>query len=131
MFGGKLAVLQAPIFDGLLLDPISLFDDGRGPAELDIRGRHVVQALMVALMIVVLDHGLEVAGQEVILQHDAIIQGLVPAFDLVPGLRVQRSAADMAHVLGFDVLGQFARDVARAFVAEQPGLVQHRGAVAA
>jgi len=42
-----------------------------------------------------------------------------------------RGAADMAHLVGLDILRQFARDVAGAVVAEQPGLVQHRGAVAA
>jgi hypothetical protein len=29
MLGGELAVLQAPMFDGLSFDPFSLFDDGR------------------------------------------------------------------------------------------------------
>jgi hypothetical protein len=28
VLGGKLAVLQAPMFDGLSLDPFTLFDDG-------------------------------------------------------------------------------------------------------
>jgi hypothetical protein len=28
ILGGELAVLQAPIFDGLLLDPLTLFGDG-------------------------------------------------------------------------------------------------------
>ena len=32
MSGGDLAVLQAPMFDCLSLDPFSLFDDGAGPA---------------------------------------------------------------------------------------------------
>jgi len=30
MLGGALAVLQAPMFDGLSLDPFSLFDDVAG-----------------------------------------------------------------------------------------------------
>ena len=33
-----LAVLQAPIFDGLSFDPFTLFDDGWGPAEVGIGG---------------------------------------------------------------------------------------------
>ena len=33
MLGGYLAVLQAPMFDGLSLDPFALFHDGLGPAE--------------------------------------------------------------------------------------------------
>jgi hypothetical protein len=28
MLGGELAVLQAPMFNGLSLDPFALFDDG-------------------------------------------------------------------------------------------------------
>ena len=75
MLGGQLAVLQAPMFDGLSLDPLPLFDDGWCPAEVGVGGRHVVQALVVTLVVVVLDEcldlGFEVAGQEVVLQQDA------------------------------------------------------------
>ncbi len=42
-------MLQAPMFDGLSLDPFSLFDDGFGPAEVGFRRRHIVQALVFAL----------------------------------------------------------------------------------
>jgi len=59
------------MFDGLSLDPFSLFDDGFGPAEAGIGGRHIVQALVIALVIVMLDERLdlafEVTGQEVVL----------------------------------------------------------------
>jgi hypothetical protein len=78
-----------------------------------------------------LDLGLEVAGQEVVFQQDAVLEGLVPALDLALGLRMHRGAAHMAHLPGLDIFRQFARDVAGAVVAEQPRLVQHRGAVAA
>ena len=73
MLGGELAVPQAPMFDGLSLDPLALFDDGLRPAEVGVGGR----------------------------------------------------------LVGLDTFRQFARDVAGTVVAEQPGLVQHRGAVAA
>ena len=106
-----------------------------GPAEVGVGGRHVVQALVVAPVIVVLDEGrdlaFEVSGQEVVLQQDAVFQGLVPALDLALGLGMERGAANMAHVLGLDVVRQFARDVARAIIAEQPGLVVDVGLVAA
>ena len=89
MLGGKLAVLQSLMFDGLSLDPFTLFDDGQGPAEVGVGGRHVVQALVITLVVVMLDEridlGLEVAGQELVLQQDAVLQGLVPTFDLFPG----------------------------------------------
>ena len=70
MLGGELAVLQAPIFDGLPLDPFALFDDGQRPAEVGIGGCHVGQAFVVAPVVVLLDEGLDlglkVAGQEVV-----------------------------------------------------------------
>jgi len=46
--GAELAVLQAPIFDGLSFGPFSPLDDGIGAAEAGIGGRHIVQALVVA-----------------------------------------------------------------------------------
>ena len=71
MLGGELAVLQAPMFDGLSLDPFALFYDGLGPAKVSVSGRHVVQALVIPLVIVVLDErfdlAFEVTGQEVVL----------------------------------------------------------------
>jgi len=33
------------MFDGLSLDPLALFDDGLGPAEVGVRWRDVAQAL--------------------------------------------------------------------------------------
>ena len=74
------------MFDGLSLDPFALLDDGGGPAEVGVGGRHVAQRSVVPLVVVVLDErldlGLEVAGQEVVLRQDAVLQGLVPALDL-------------------------------------------------
>ena len=76
MLGDELAVLQAPMFDGLSLDPLTLFDDGCSPAEVGIGGCHVFQALVVALVIVVLDEGLDlglkIAGQEAVFQQHAL-----------------------------------------------------------
>src|SRR3546814_4002489 len=50
-----ISVLQAPMLDGLSFDPFALLDDGCGPAEVGVSGRYVVQALVVALVIVMLD----------------------------------------------------------------------------
>ncbi len=59
-------MLQAPMFDGLSLDPFALFDDGRCPAEVGVGGRHLAQRFVIALVVVVrdegLDLGLEIAG---------------------------------------------------------------------
>ena len=86
MLSGVVAVLQASMFDGLSLDPFSSMDDGRGSAEVSISGRYVFQALVVAPVVIVLDERLDlllqVTGQEVVLQEDAILQGLVPALNL-------------------------------------------------
>ena len=48
-------MLQAPMFDSLSLDPFTLFYDGLGPAEVGVGGCDVVEALVVAAMVVVLD----------------------------------------------------------------------------
>ena len=45
--------MQAPGFDCLPFDPFALFQNGFVTAEVDVGGCDVVQALMVALMIVV------------------------------------------------------------------------------
>src|SRR5690606_16867524 len=132
---GELAVLQAPLFDGLSLYPFALFDDGFGLAKVGIGGCHVVQALMVSPVIVVFDEGLdlgfEIARQEVVFQQDAIFESLVPALDLALGLGMQWSATHMAHALRLDPFSQFAGDIARAIIAEQPRLVAHVGLITA
>lgn len=73
---GELAVLQAPMFDGLSLDPFALIEDGSRPAEVGVGWRHVGQRFVVTLVVVVLDEGrdlcLEVTGQEVVFQEDAV-----------------------------------------------------------
>ena len=76
----ELVTLQAPMFDGLSLDPFALADDGLGPAKVGVGGRHVVQAIVIPLVIVVLDErfdlAVEVAEQEVVFQQDAVLQRL-------------------------------------------------------
>ena len=88
-------MLQAPMFDSLPFDPFTLFDDGFSPSEVGIGGRHIVEALVVAPVIIVLnerlDLGLEVTGQEVVFQQDAVFQGLAPALNLALGLRAPRT----------------------------------------
>ena len=48
-------MLQAPILECLSLDSFSSFDDGGSPAAIDIGRRHIVEALAVALVVVVPD----------------------------------------------------------------------------
>ncbi len=69
---GGIAMLQAPVLYGLPFDPFSFQQDGLSPTEVGVGGRDVVQALVIALVIVVLDEGLdlslEVARQIVVLR---------------------------------------------------------------
>jgi len=57
------------------------------PACVNVSRRQVSQALMIALVIVMSDEGrdvrFEIAGQEVILQQDAVPESLVPMLDIV------------------------------------------------
>ena len=128
-------MLQAPILECLSLDPFSSFDDGGSPAAIDIGRRHIVESLVVALVVVVLDEGLnlslEVAGQVVVLEQDPVLECLVSALDLALGLRMARSAADMRDALLVEPLGQVIRDVAGAVVGEQSRPVQDLCLIAA
>lgn len=70
-------MLQVPIFNGLSFDPFTLFEDGLSPAKVGISGRDVFQALVIALVVVVLDEGVDlgfkVTGQEVVFQQDGVL----------------------------------------------------------
>ena len=105
------------------------------PAEVGVSGRYVAEALVVTLVVVVLDEGLdlglEVTAQEVVFQQDAVLQGLVPAFDLALGLRMIGRTAHMLHAAVMEPHCQITRDVARATIAEQSGLVQDMSLVSA
>lgn len=76
--------MQAPGFEGFSFDLLSLFQSGFVTAEVDICWRDVVQALVVALVIVVIDESLdlslEITWQKVVFQQNAVLQGLMPPF---------------------------------------------------
>ena len=79
-------------------------------SEVNIGWRQVLQALMVSLVIVVSDERfdllLEIARQKIMLQQYAILQCLVPAFDLALRLRMVRCTANMAHPIVSDPVGE-------------------------
>ena len=79
-------MVQAAVLNGSFLDLFSPFDNGRITSEVSIGGRDVFQALVVALVVVMIDEGadlvFEIAGQVVILQQNPVLQRLMPAFDL-------------------------------------------------
>ena len=63
----------------------------------------------------------EIARQVVVVEQDAVLQGLVPSLDLSLGLWMIRGAAHVLHALGFEPLAQITRDVIRSIVAQKPG----------
>lgn len=83
-------MLQASVLDGLALDPFAVGEDGLPTAEVDFGGREIAGALVAAGMVVMLDEGrdlpFEIAGQMVILEQDAVLEGVVLALDLALGL---------------------------------------------
>ena len=95
-------MLQAPQFDGPSLDPFSLQQDGLAAPEVDVGGCEIVEALVIAAMIVALDEGcdldFEIARQKVVLQQDAVLERLVSAFDLALGLRMARCTTGVIDV---------------------------------
>jgi hypothetical protein len=75
---------QAPLLDGSALDALALQQDGLPPAEIEIRRVQIVQALVIAPVVILLDKlgdlSLQRARQVVILQQDAVwtCPGFVP-----------------------------------------------------
>ncbi len=104
--------MQASRFERLSFDPFALFQSGFVPSEVDVGGCDVVDALVVTLMVVVIDEGLDlrlkIARQEVVFQQDAVLQGLVPSFDFALGLRMVRCAPRVLHAFVFQPCGQVA-----------------------
>ena len=113
-------VLQATICDCLAFDPFAFEEDGLSAPEVDVSRSEIVEALVIAGMVVVLDEGgdlaFEIAGQVVVLKQDAVFERLMPAFDLALGLRVIRGAADMLHVLLVQPSREILRDIGRAVI---------------
>jgi len=103
MLCGDLAVMQASGFDSLSFDPFSLFQDGLPPSEVDIGRGQIIDALVIAVVVVVIHEGfnagLKISGEEVVIQQDTILQGLVPSFNLALGLGMIRCAPGVTHLL--------------------------------
>ena len=127
--------MQAPLLDGGPFDAFAVAEDGWASTKVDVGGGQVVEALVVAVMVVVLDEavdlGLERSWKVVVLDQDAVLQGLMPAFDLALGLRVIGRAADVVHIALAEPFGEFGGDVAGAVVRQQPRLMADMGLVAA
>jgi hypothetical protein len=85
-------VLQATICGRLAFDPFAFEEDGLSAPEVDVSRSEIVEALVIAGMVVVLDEGgdlaFEIAGQVVVLKQDAILERLIPTLDFALGLWV-------------------------------------------
>ena len=133
MLGRFLLMAQAAFLDRQFFDLLPPFDDGRIPSEVSIGGRDVIQALVVAMVVVMLDEGpdlvFEIAGQVIVLQQDAVLQRLMPAFDLALGLRVVWCTPDVVDALAFEPLSKISGYIGRTVVAQQARLVSNLGPV--
>ena len=111
-------MVQAAVLDGLLVDAPPFGQDGIATAEVDVSQGQVVDALVVAMVVVVGDErgdgGLKCAFEEVVFQENAVLEGLVLAFVLALGLGMHRRTGDVLHAFVLEVLGQIVGEVGRA-----------------
>ena len=116
-------MLQATVCNCLALDPFAFEEDGLGAPEVDVSRGKIVEALVIAGMVVVRHEGgdlaFEIAGQVVVLKHDGVLERLMPALNLALGLRVIGGAADVFHFLLIQPLREIRRDVRRAVIRQQ------------
>ena len=80
---------QAAIGNGLSFDPFSFCQNLRRPPEVDVCGGEIVDALVVAAVIVVGDEsrdlGFEIARQIVVFQQDSVLKGSDASARSCPG----------------------------------------------
>jgi hypothetical protein len=107
---------QAAVGERLSFDPLPFEQDRLPTTKVDVGWGEVVEALVSARVIVALhegaDLGLQIAGQVVVLQQDAVLERLMPALDLALRLRMPGRTADVLHAPALKPLGQIACDVA-------------------
>src|SRR3954469_1202578 len=120
MLGGLFDVEQASLSDCLLLDALALEQNGLRSTEVDIGGCEIVQALVGAMVVVVLDEEVdlrfELARKVVVLEQDAVLERLMPALDLALGLRMTRRSPKVLDLLFLEPLSEIGCDVAGAII---------------
>ena len=120
MLCGLLVVKQPTILDGFAFDPFSFQQDGLTASEVDVGRGKIVDALVIAPVVVVrderIDLGFEVTGQIIVLEQDAIFERLMPALDFPLRHRMIRRTPSVPHVLAFEPFSQVAGDIARPVV---------------
>ena len=96
-------MLQAALLDCQFLDLFHFSENGFFVPEVDVCRCVVVQALVVTLIVVILDEradlALELTREVVVLQQNPVLHGLMPAFDLALGLRMEWRAALLKKLL--------------------------------
>ena len=77
--------MQASILVCLFLGRFPFSNNVLGTVEVDARGSDVVQAIVIALIVLVIDKDtdllLQIAWQLVVFQESGVLHDLVPAFD--------------------------------------------------
>ncbi len=108
--------MQASGFDSLSFNLFSLFQDDLTPSEVDIGRGQIIDALVIAVVVVVIHEGfnagLKISGEEVVFQQDAVLQGLALSFNLALSLGMIRCTPDMAHALALQPISQITRAIA-------------------
>src|SRR4029079_2730601 len=122
-------MLQATVCNSGPLDALAFCEDCLSSPEVDIGRSEVVEALVIADVVIVRDEGVdlpfEITGQIVVVEQDAVLEGLVPALDLSLSLGMIRRPTHMLHALTLEPLGQIASNVRCAIVGEEPWPVRH------
>ena len=108
-------MLQPAFSDCLFLDFLSHLQDLRVAALIDVGECQVGEALMVSMVLVTVDEGVDlpfqVAGQEVVFEEHAVFHGVMSAFDFALGLRMVWRTVHVFHTFGFEVFGQICLNV--------------------
>lgn len=87
-------MLQAALSNRQLLDLLPFSQNGFAPSKVDVGGCDVVQALVVApVIVIIVDRGpglsLKITGLLLILQQNTSLPGLMPSFYYALVLRVE------------------------------------------
>jgi hypothetical protein len=89
-------MVQAAVLDGLVFDASPFSQDGFAAPKVDVGRCQVADALVVAMVVVVVDEdgdgGFNLPCDEVLFQQDPVLQGLMPMGRIDwPSLAPQRS----------------------------------------
>ena len=126
--------LVAALLDCQFLDLFPFSENVFVAPEVDISGCDVSLALLVTLVVLILDEGLdltfEIAGRAVILQQNPVLNALVQMLEFALGSRMDRGTPNVVHLLIAQPLGQIARDVTGPVVILQTWLLPDDGLVA-